>query len=234
MFDRKKIAMALAEFLGTGMLTLVVLSVARSTVGIPYFVALAAGVAVALLVLVFGSVSGAQLNPALTLGLWTGRRVKTAAAVVYVAMQLLGAFLAYLLYTYLVNTHWSNSGHFTARIMLAEAAGMFVFAFGWVAAIHQKYESGRFAAVVCLAVATGIIVASAASNGFINPAVALGARSWGWGTYVLGPVVGSIIAVNLYDVFFGNMSKVSAASSSSSTTRSTAKVTRTTTRKKKK
>ena len=220
MLGRKKIAMVLAEFLGTGVLTLVVLSVARSTVGIPYFVAIAAGVAVAVLVLVFGAISGAQLNPALTFGLWTGRRVKTTGAIVYIAAQLLGAYVAYYLYSYFVKSTWANTGHFAGRVMVAEATGTFIFAFAWVAAVRQQYDIGRKAAVVGLAFTVGIIVASAASNGFLNPAIALGARSWGWGTYVLGPVVGAILGVNLYDIVFGGSEKVVAASASSSTSSS--------------
>ena len=45
MFKRKRLAMLVAEFLGTGILTLVVLSVQRSQLGLAYFVAIAAGLA---------------------------------------------------------------------------------------------------------------------------------------------------------------------------------------------
>jgi hypothetical protein len=47
MFARNRIAILMAEFLGTGMLALVMLSVQHSTIGLPYFVALAAGLALA-------------------------------------------------------------------------------------------------------------------------------------------------------------------------------------------
>lgn len=206
MFGKKKIAMAVAEFWGTALLTLVVLSVGKSTIGIPYFVALAAGLTVAVMVLMVGAVSGAQLNPALTIGLWTARKIKTLPAIAYVALQLAGAAVAYWGYRYLVNFNgtWPNMGHFTARVMLAEAVGAFVFAFAWAAAVHQKYDWSRFATTVGVAFALGVLVASVASSGFINPAVALGVRSWGWGTYVLGPVVGGVVGVNLYDMLFGD------------------------------
>ena len=214
MFGKRKVAMMLAEFVGTGALTLVVLSVAKSTIGIPYFVAVAAGLMVALMVLAVGAVSGAHLNPALTLGLWTARKITTLRAITYIAMQLLGAYGAYWLYRYLVNNlhgSWPNTGHFTARVMVAEAVGAFVFAFGWMAAARQKFEAGRFAAAAGLALVVGMIIASAGSNGFINPAVALGARSWGWGTYVLGPVVGAVVGVNLYSMLFADSSKPAVA-----------------------
>jgi glycerol uptake facilitator-like aquaporin len=47
-----------------------------------------------------------------------------------------------------------------------------------------------------------ILVAAAGSGGVVNPAVALGARSWVWGTFVLGPVLGGIIGFNLYSLLF--------------------------------
>ena len=209
MLSKKSVAMVVAEFLGTGALTLVVLSVMRSQIGLPFFVAIAAGVLVVVMTLAVGSVSGAQLNPALTFGLWTARKIKTLSAACYIVAQGLGAYGAFWLYRYFLNVHnlqstWPNQGHFTARVLIGEAVGAFIFAFAWVAAARQKYDTGRFAATAGLALALGMIVASIVSSGFINPAVALGVRSWGWGTYVLGPVVGAIVGVNLYDLVFGS------------------------------
>jgi glycerol uptake facilitator-like aquaporin len=61
MFARNKVAMVVAEFLGTAVLTLVVLGVQRSTIGIAYFVALAAGLTVAAMSYIFTNVSGAHV-----------------------------------------------------------------------------------------------------------------------------------------------------------------------------
>src|ERR1700679_4391910 len=103
MFGRRKAAILVAEFLGTGVLTLLVLSVQRSTIGVPFFVAIAAGLTVTVMVFALGGVSGAHLNPAITIALWTARKISTLSAVLYVAVQLLGAWVTYYLYTYLVN-----------------------------------------------------------------------------------------------------------------------------------
>jgi glycerol uptake facilitator-like aquaporin len=202
MFSRRKIAMIVGEFLGTAVLTLVVLSVAKSSIGIPYFVALAAGLTVAGMTMTLGAVTGAHLNPAITIAFWTARKVKTSRAIVYVAAQLLGGAAAYLLYTYFVGQHWQNSGHYEAKLLVAEAVGAMVFGFAFAAAIYQRVENSKAAATVGAGLALGIIIASSASAGFLNPAVALGARSWGWGTYVLGPVLGAVIGVNLYNLLF--------------------------------
>lgn len=231
MFGRKKIAMVVAEFLGTGFLTLVFLAIQRSTIGVPYFVAIGAGLIVATLAVAVGSVSGAHFNPAITIGLWTTRRVKTLAAATYIVAQLLGGWAAYGVYTYFVNSSLQPiGGQYTARIMIAEAVGMFIFAFLWAAIAAQRVVASWIGAAYAL----GVIVAAAASIGFINPAVALGARAWniwgsmGWGTYVLGPVIGGIVGFNLYQIFFtdqydGVAARVARSSTGSSSARTTAK-----------
>lgn len=208
LFERKKIAMITAEFLGTAILTAVVLAVSKSNVGIPYFVSLVAGLALAALTLALGAVSGAHLNPIVTIGLWTARRIKTLPALVYVAAQMLGGAVAYLLYTYLVNNTMQNVGEFDSRILVAEAVGAFVFSLGWAAVVYHRLEEGKAAFVIGASFVLGVLVASVASAGILNPAVALGMRSWEWGTYVLGPVLGAVIGFNLYALLFAPSSSL--------------------------
>jgi glycerol uptake facilitator protein len=202
MFGRNKIAMVTAEFLGTGILTLVVLAVSKSTIGIPYFVGIAAGLVLVAMVFAFSAVSGTHINPAITLGMWTVRKISALKAVVYIAAQLLGAGAAYLLYTYFVGQTWDNSGNFQSKVLIAETVGTFIFAMGIAAAVYQRYEVGKAAAVIGISLTLGVLVASVAGGGFLNPAVAFGARAWVWGSYVLGPVLGSVIAFNLYGLLF--------------------------------
>ncbi|HEU4913854.1 MAG TPA: aquaporin [Candidatus Saccharimonadales bacterium] len=207
--SRKKIAMIMAEFLGTGILTLTILAVSKSTIGIPYFVSIAAGLAVAAGTLVFGAISGAHFNPVITLGLWSIRRVKTLPAIVYVAAQLLGALAAYQLFTYFINQDWSNvPTTFEGRILVAEATGAFIFALGFATAVFHKLEGGKAAAVVGMALLLGVLVSSAGAGGIVNPAVALGVKSWVWTTHVLGPVLGAIIGFNLYSLLFAPTSEL--------------------------
>ena len=84
MFGRRKIAALVAEFLGTGALTLLILSVQRSTIGVPFFVAAAAGLTVSLMTFAAYRVSGAQFNPALTFALFTARRISAYKAFLYI------------------------------------------------------------------------------------------------------------------------------------------------------
>jgi aquaporin Z len=205
MFGRRNIATLVAEFLGTGALTLLILSVQRSTIGVPFFVAAAAGLIVTLMSFAVGGVSGGYFNPALTLGLWTARKVSTIKAVLYVAVQLLGAWGAYYLYIYFVkNALTPVGGHFTGRILVAEAVGTGIFAFGFASAVYQGFSRAVTASVAGLALMLGIIAASPAAIGLLNPAVALGVRAWVWGTYILGPVIGAVIGVNLYGLLFAD------------------------------
>jgi glycerol uptake facilitator-like aquaporin len=230
MFGKRNVATLVAEFLGTGILTLLVLSVQRSTIGVPFFIAMAAGLTLALLTFVFNATSGAFFNPAITLAMWTARRLATVRALLYVAAQLLGAWAAYYLYTYYTkNSFQSIGGVFNGRVLVAEAVATGIFALGWAAAFYQGFSTATRAAVSGLAYMMGIIAASSAAIGLLNPAVALGARAWVWGTYVLGPVLGAIIGLNLFGLLFATPEGgVVAAASTSRAVKTPA---RTTTRK---
>jgi glycerol uptake facilitator-like aquaporin len=69
MFTKEKVAMLVAEFLGTAILTLTVLSISTSNIGIGYFVSFGAGLVLLLMVFAIGGVSGAVINPAIAIGL---------------------------------------------------------------------------------------------------------------------------------------------------------------------
>lgn len=203
MFGRRNVAALVAEFLGTGILTLLILSVQRSTIGVPFFVALAAGLTYALMNFAFGRTSGALLNPALTIGMFFARKISVIATLLFVIVQLLGAWAAYGLYHYFVNQKLQSvGGHFTGRILIAEAVGTGIFSFGVAAAFYQRFNAAVTASVSGLAYMVGIVGASSASIGLLNPAVAFGVRAWVWTTYVAGPILGAIIGFNLYGMLF--------------------------------
>jgi aquaporin Z len=219
MFGRKKIAALLAEFLGTAVLTLLILSVQRSQLGLQYFVALGAGLVVALLTFVFVEYSGAFFNPAIAVGLWTARKLSTIATVAFIIAQVAGAFAAYGIYSYFANTHLTNvGGHFTARIIIAEGLGTFVFTFLYAATIFKGLNSATRAAFSGVAYTVGILVASSAAIGLLNPAVALGIRAWAT-AYFVGPFIGAILGINLYTMVFAEPKVVKAAEVSATTTR---------------
>lgn len=205
MLGKRQVATWVAEFLGTGFLTLLILSVQRSTIGVPFFVALAAGFALALVTFVFATRGAGFFNPAITLAFWTARKLETLQAAAIMVFQFAGAWAAYLLYTFYVNTTLQPvGGKFDEQTLVAEAVGTFIFVSAIAAISYRKFTATTAAAFSGLALTVGIIAASPAAIGLLNPAVALGTRAWVWGTYILGPVLGALVAVHLYAWVFAD------------------------------
>lgn len=212
MFGRTKIAMLVAEFLGAATLASVVLATSKSGVGFSLFLAMAAGVTFGLLALMFSSASGAHFNPAITLGLWTVRKIRTGQAAAYLVAQMLGGLAAWGLMTYLTNETLKNVAgkNFDWRVLIAEVVGAFLLTMAVTAALDRRLDGLTLAATVGGGLFLGILVASVASNGLVNPAVALGLQSWSK-AYVIGPLVGGILGPNFYTLFFASDSNLRTA-----------------------
>lgn len=86
-FSRSPIlAASVAEFIGTALLATAVLA----TQGDPIIVMFT----LIAIVLSVGLASGAHVNPAITIGAWATRRIKSARAISYLVAQVLGALVA--------------------------------------------------------------------------------------------------------------------------------------------
>ncbi len=203
MFRKNKLAMLVSEFLGTAVLALAVLALSHSQLSYPYFIASAAGLTLVLLVVALAGISGAVFNPALTIGLWTVRKLRTLQALSYIIAQFAGAAAAWYLFVYFTKLeNAKNNGAYDARLLVAEAAGTFVFSFAVASAIYQRLSLGLKAFMVGGGLTAGAIIASLGSAGVLNPAVAFSVHQFGWGTYVLGPVLGAVVGFNLYNLLF--------------------------------
>ncbi|HTE21409.1 MAG TPA: aquaporin [Candidatus Limnocylindria bacterium] len=202
MFGKKKVAMAAAEFLGAYALASAVFAMASRT-PFPFFGAAAAGVTLAVMVLVIGSVSGSHINPAVTFGLWTVRKVPGRQAVVFVAAQMLGGFVALRTNQYLANQVFANSAavNWDWRVVAAETIGTFVFTFGIAAAVYKGYEGTQLAATIGASLFVGVLLASFGAAGVLNPAVALGVNSWS-ASYVVAPFAGALVGMQTYALLF--------------------------------
>lgn len=202
MFTRSRVAMVAAEFFGVALLASVLLAVGKSGVGYSYF--LSSGVALAFLAgsLLLARVSGAHFNPAVTLGMWSARKVTTLRSVAYLAAQFAGGAAAWWLYTYLTNQDLpATAQSFDWRVMVAEGIAGLVIVMGVAAAVFQRFEGFKAAATVAGAIFVGTLVASLGSNGIGNPALALGVNTWST-PYVAGPIIGGIVGANLYLYLF--------------------------------
>lgn len=225
LLNRQKLAPLIAELIGTFVLTYVVLAVTKSQIGLPYFVSIIVGVTLALMVLVIGGTSGSHINPAVTVGLWSVKKIGSYKAIFYIVSQLIGAVLAWKLFIYLSNdavpVAQIGSKTFTWRIFIAEFAGTALFTFGVASAIYQGLKGGALATAVGGSLTLGILLATVASNGVLNPAVALGIQSWSY-EYFVAPFFGGLIGVNLYSLVFAGESFVIKNPLSSPTHKSTA------------
>ena len=206
MFRKNKLAMLVGEFLGTMLLTLVILGALRSQAG-TYFVGVAAGVIVAAMVLALAGISGAVLNPAITIALWSVRKLRALQALSYIIVQFAGGVAAWYLFVYMTKLDTSMIQHtstteLTARPLVAEALGAFIFAFAMAAAMYQKFRLSTKAFTIGIGLTLGALVASLASAAFLNPAVAFSLQQWNIWTYMLGPVLGAVLGMNLYNLLF--------------------------------
>jgi glycerol uptake facilitator-like aquaporin len=185
----------LAEMVGTFVLTF---AVALSLTGhTALSTPLMAGLALGLVVYAVGSISGAHINPAITVGLWSLKKIGGKEAVFYIVFQFIGAFIALILkgaFAPAVPLYVSS----TWPVFFGEMVGAFFFAFGVAAvATTDKIPAAASGLVVGGSLFLGISFASFLSNGILNPAVALGIGSLSL-AYLFGPPIGAILGMQLF------------------------------------
>ena len=193
---QRQIAALLAEALGTFVLVMVVLNISRY--GLPFFTAIGAGVAIATFYSIVGKFSGGHYNPAITLGLFSIRQLTFVRTISYIVAQAIGALAAWQFYQYLTDRALTNSTTaFDWRVLIAEAVGMAVLAMAMMAIVKGKLDTGRAAATLGIAYFVGLTIAGLASNALLNPALALGVRSFDL-NYAIGPIIGALVGISLY------------------------------------
>jgi glycerol uptake facilitator-like aquaporin len=197
MTGRQKVAAIVAEFVGTYVLATVMLAMLART-EFAFFSAIPAAIVYGLMYLIFGSASGSHLNPVVTIGLWTMRKVPTVQAIAYIIVQMLAGYVAYRAGQYFLGQPLSHlaTGGIDWKVLIAEGVGTIVFGMGVASAILHKADAARYAVITGLALVAGISIASLAGNGLLNPAVALAIKSWSW-AYVVGPIIGAVVGMNL-------------------------------------
>jgi glycerol uptake facilitator protein len=218
-----------AELAGTALLVLFGAGsvVATLTVGngqLSYaglgFIALAFAIVVALVVYGFGPVSGAHINPAVTIALAATRRFPWSEAGLYVLVQIVGGFVGGLLIVATFGTNAVDLGMGATTLgpgvpywqgIVAEALGTFILLFAVMAlAVDARAPLGWAGLMIGLAVALEILLIGPQTGGSVNPARTFGPFltltvfggdvPWSqFGVYVAGPLVGGMAAVLLYD-----------------------------------
>ncbi len=187
----------LAEMLATFSLAFAVSASLVNDLGMitPVIAALTLG----LFVYTVGNVSGAHVNPAITIALASKKKISPPDAVMYIICQMLGGILALYLCLLLFKAQPGASMAGGLEVGLAEAIGAFFLAFGVAFAVDRGNDVNS-GLVVGGSLLLGILVAAGVSNGVLNPAVSLavGGLDNLSPTYLLAPIVGALVGVWAY------------------------------------
>ncbi len=202
---------AVAEFVGA--FTLIFAGVGSIALGSDLDgIALAHGLAIAVMVSALGHISGGHFNPAITLGFLVTRRIQPLLAVVYWVAQLAGAVAAALLLKWLMPGDALRVGvptvHVISPFEAAVLEAILTFFLVLVVFATAADPRGTFKSIAGLAIGLtitmDIFAGGRLTGAAMNPARAFGpqlagghwANAWVW--YV-GPVVGAVVAALLYE-----------------------------------
>jgi glycerol uptake facilitator protein len=209
-----------AEFIGTVFLVFFGAGAGTNAAAGLTGVALAHAFALAIAVWVFGPLSGAHVNPAVTIALTLRNRLSWAEAGLYIAAQLLGGIVAAFglwavfggggIDAGLGATHVAD-GATLIGALLAEIIGTFLLVSAvYIAAVHERVPAGFAALVIGLALGAAILAVGPVSGASVNPArtlgpelvLTLGGGNAVWSTiwiYLVGPIAGGVLAVYVQD-----------------------------------
>lgn len=207
----------LSEFIGTMLLTLICIStglpIANKTVP-DLNGALVAGFTIATLIVNFGHLSGAQLNPAVTVSFLVSSGIDLIRGCCYIGMQLLGATAGTLLVKFLAPANAQGNlgittiaeGVSISQAIIVESIITFVLCFTVHAICDKQREDigGSKALVVGLAITIGCLFGGPYTGASMNPARSFGpatvTNTWKYHwVYWLGPMIGAIVAGFMYN-----------------------------------
>ena len=181
-------------------------------------VGLTFGLVVMAMIYAVGDVSGAHLNPAVTLGFWAARRLPGRTVVPYVASQLAGALLASGLLRAMFGTVAALGSTVPAgpavQSLLLEAVLTAILMFVILCVSTGPKETGVMAGIaVGGVIALEALFAGPISGASMNPtrslapALVSGSFHALW-VYLVGPVVGALLAVPCWRLTRGPDDKV--------------------------
>lgn len=216
-------ARCLSELLGTYLLVLIgpgTVAAVSLAQGISPFEALliigfAFGATVGFVILLLGRISGAHINPAITLAHTMAGKTSREMFLPYVSFQVLGGLLAALTVKLAFSQYGSPSDLGTTKLatgvtplvgILLETAGTFVLAMsGFLASLRIHKKLGE-AALIGSTLFVIILALGPLTNASLNPARSLGpALASGYLTnfyvYLIGPLAGGLIAGFVFRFF---------------------------------
>jgi len=211
-----------AEFLGTMWLVLGGCGSAMLAAGFPELgigfvgVALAFGLTVVTMAYAIGSISGAHLNPAVSIGLWMGGRFSAKELLPYIGSQILGGIAgAAVLYIIVTGTEGGVIGDFAANGYAEHSPGEFDMAAAFttefvmtfffliviLGATSKKASPGFAGLAIGLCLTLIHLISIPVTNTSVNPArsisQAIFVGDWAIGQlwlFILAPILGAILA----------------------------------------
>ncbi len=225
---RAAAATLLSEVLGTFALVFfsagaVAVDAASDGAVAPIGMGIAAGLIVVAMIFALGHVSGAHINPVVTLAFRLAGRIGSLRALAYVAAQLIGSVLAGLAIVAIVGDA-GDAGATAPRIggvdaaFLAEVILTFFLVLTIMGVATDERAQGGFAAIaVGSYVGLAILAWGPVGNASMNPARSLGPAIFGgeWSAhwiYWVGPIVGSTLAVLVYSLLRERRSRANSSS----------------------
>lgn len=214
--EHDPIRRGIAEFIGT--FALVFIGIGAIVSGAELVgVALAHGLAIAVMVSAVGHISGGHFNPAITFAFVLTRRMALPLAGVYVAAQLAGALVA----TLALRAVFPAAANLDAGVpVLNDAIGagagvlteaILTFFLVWVVFASAADSRGTFKSIAGLAIGltitADILAGGTLTGAAMNPARALGPELgfnvWDdWWVYIVGPLLGAGAAGALYEFLY--------------------------------
>jgi MIP family channel proteins len=181
-------------------------------------IALAHGLALSIAVNNFGGISGAHVNPAVTMGMLVARRISAPLAFLYIVAQLLGASVAAIMCREIFPPEAVNAAMLgiplpaawagTGTVFCVEATLTFLLVTSvFATAVDERGKAvkiGGFA--IGLTVAFDILAGGPITGASMNPArsfgpaLVLGHWQWHW-LYWVAPIAGGCAAALLYNGF---------------------------------
>lgn len=221
----------LAEFVGTFWLVFggcgsAVISASFPQVGIGLLgVSFAFGLTVMTIAYSLGDISGAHLNPAVSVGLWAANRFSSKELVPYIISQILGGVFAASLLNAIVTGNGSAIGNFAANgygvhspggynltsAFITELVMTFMFLIIILGATDIKAPNGFAGFAIGLSLTLIHLISIPITNTSVNPArsisQALFVGDWAlaqlW-LFIVAPITGALLASIVYKALFAS------------------------------
>ncbi len=218
----------LAEFIGTFWLVLggcgsAVLAASFPNVGIGLVgVSLAFGLTVLTIAYSMGHISGAHLNPAVTIGLWMGGRIGAKDVLPYIISQVAGGLAAATVLYFIVTGNGNSIGDFAANgygdhspgqynmtaAILTEFVMTFMFLLIILGATDSKAPAGFAGIAIGLALTLIHLISIPVTNTSVNPARSISQAVFvgGWALsqvwlFIVVPILAAALAGMVHRYF---------------------------------